>query len=169
MTTNHKIDETDKTDETYINVEEMIKTTLKNIYQIQLNNDNLIIKHVGKSSEIPDIIIKENFGNNKNLNLYSCIYSTNEFDIMKTTNNKDNFLPIIKLIEKGETENNIYSICVKLNTDIKFNEIITEFDIYLTFITKNYVNNILIEKNINSENIIEIMFQKILECGVCLN
>jgi hypothetical protein len=88
---------------------------------------------------------------------------------MKTTNNKDNFLPIIKLIEKGETENNIYSICVKLNTDIKFNEIITEFDIYLTFITKNYVNNILIEKNINSENIIEIMFQKILECGVCLN
>ena len=54
----------------YINIENLLKENV-NIYQIQINNDKLIIKHIGTGSESPDIIIKEGFGIDKSLYLYN--------------------------------------------------------------------------------------------------
>ena len=45
-------------------IEEINKEQLNAIYQIQLNNENLIIKHIGNGSHVPDFIIKESFGKN---------------------------------------------------------------------------------------------------------
>jgi hypothetical protein len=156
-------------DDAYIDINNIIKAQLKNIYQIQINNESLIIKHIGMGSHVPDMIIKENFGKNNNLNLYNCVYMESEIDFLKIELNNDKFLPIVKLVEKLETNNNIYTLSIKVNEILNYNESCTDFNIYLTYsLSNDYINDIKLEKNINSSNIIEKMLENIIELGICI-
>ena len=125
-------DESD--DDTYINITEMLDIQIKNIYQIQINNEKVVIKHIGHGSHVPDIIIKEDFGKKKNLNLYNCVYTNQEIDFFKTKVDEEKFLPIIKLVEKLEPENKIYSLSIKLKClfNYKFRGMLNLRLIYLT-------------------------------------
>ena len=157
----------DSDDDTYIDINDILKAELKKIYQIQVNNESLIIKHIGIGSNVPDMIIKENFGKNNNLSLYNCVYMESEIDFLQSEINNNKFLPIVKLVEKIESKNNIYSLSVKANDLFVFNESYTNFNLYLTYsLSDDYINHIELEKNINSLNIIEKMLESIVELGL---
>jgi len=141
---------------------------LKNIYQIQIDNQQLVIKHIGKGSHVPDIIVKEEFGSKKNLYLYNCVYANDEIDFLKENINQDKFLPIVKLIQKNDKDKNFFTISVKFNTEINYDAVLTNFDIYLTYTINNNIYHIDLEKNINSTNIIEILFGKLNELNIKL-
>jgi len=102
--------------ETYINIDKLISDDINEIYQIQLNNNFLELKHVGTGTHIPEIIIKENFGVDNSFNLYNCLYSRDELDNIfndgtgsgsgsesgsktDTDQYSNIFLPIIKLVK----------------------------------------------------------------------
>ncbi len=151
----------------YMDLEEIIKEKDKdksNIYQIQIFDGELIIKLVGKEFYVPDVIIQENFGPDNKLSLYSCLYDENDFELGKEDENKDLvedfFHPLIKLVERESDSFSIYSFAVKFK-NIVLNEKFSDFELYLVHNKKDndFVYTQLIEKNINSENIIE----KILE------
>lgn len=153
-------------EETYIDINDLIKAQLKNIYQIQLNNENLIIKHIGNGTHVPDIIIKESFGKNNNLSLYNCVYLEDEMDFLKSEQNSDKLLPVIKLIEKIDKQVNIYSLSVKIHNFINYNEYINNFDIFLTYTSdKDKFYHIQLTKNIDHSNIIEKMLEHIIDFG----
>lgn len=153
-------------EETFVNVDEILKSSLKNIFQIQINENSLLIKHIGMGSDVPDIIIKEDFGKNNNLNLYNCIYT--ESDLVNKVDNT-HFLPIMKLVEKSNDFNKIYTISVKLNENIVLNNSINNFDIYLTYmITEDFFEHVKLDKDINSLNIIEKLFEYIIELGFAI-
>ena len=143
--------------EEYINIEDMINDNKKNIYQIQINFEKIIVKKIGTSTTVPEIIIKEKFGPKKNLSLYNCVYNEDEF---KNNKNNELFFPIIKLV-KDEIEYTTYSFVIKFKNEIEFNTVINDFELYLVSNVKNnnLIKNKIIEKNINSDNII----QKIIE------
>jgi hypothetical protein len=70
---------------------------LKSVILIQtwkINLNKLELKLIGVGSNIPDIIIKEKFGPNSNLYLYSCVFSSTEI-INGISNNY--FFPLIRL------------------------------------------------------------------------
>jgi len=153
-------------EETFVNVDEILKSRLKKIFQIQINENSLLIKHIGMGSDVPDIIIKEDFGKNNNLNLYNCIYT--ETDLIDKVDNT-HFLPIMKLVEKTNNFNKIYTISVKLNENIVLDNAINDFDIYLTYmVTKDFFEHIKLDKDINSQNIIEKLFENIIEQGFAI-
>ncbi len=156
-------------EEEYIDINDILYENLKRIYQIQMENEKIIIKHIGTSSHVPDIIIKEDFGKKNNLNLYSCIYTNEDIDFLKNKIDEDKFLPIIKLVEKSELENKIYSISIKIKCLLNYNEHLTDFSTYLTYSTNNsYIYNVELEKDINSQNIVEKMLEKIIELGITI-
>lgn len=142
----------------YVDLSNCAKDDLKHIFQFHLMNEKLLIKYIGKSSDTPDIIIKENFGPESNMFLYNCVYSHDEleesknynlnesieqkkpFDNFKNIKNITNFddlglfFPIIKLVVKN-TSNNIdnyaiSSIAIKLNQEIKYDEEIKEWELF---------------------------------------
>jgi len=81
--------------EEFINLDDYINdtTTQKKLYQIQLLNNNYIIKHVGNSNtNPPDMIIKENFGVDNSFNIYSSLYLEDEL-----LDYKDKIIPLIKI------------------------------------------------------------------------
>ena len=159
--------ENDSDDETYIDINDILKAQLKNIYQIQINNESLIIKHIGLGSHVPDMIIKEGFGKNNNLSLYNCVYMESELDFLKTEVNNNKLLPIVKLVEKIGTDIKIYSLSVKINALVNFNEPITNFNIYLTYpLSTDYISETELEKNINSSTIIEKMLENVIRLGL---
>jgi hypothetical protein len=170
------LDNSDNSDDEtqYINIDEKFKEGLKKIYQIQINNSKLQIKLVGLASETPDMIIKENFGINSNLNLYNCVYSNEEIDFLFKEIHEDKFIPIIKLIEKKQTDikkssENIYTLSVKFSDKIFLDLPIDFFDIYLTYTTgEKYIEYLKLEKEINPSNIIEIFLEKLIELGFCI-
>ncbi len=151
----------------YVDLEEIIKEKDKdknNIYQIQIFDNELMIKLVGKEFYVPDVIIQENFGPDNKLSLYSCLYDENDFELGREDENKDPveefFHPLIKLVERESNAFSIYSFAVKFKNLI-LNEKFNDFELYMVHNKKDndFVYTQLIEKNINSENIIE----KILE------
>lgn len=156
----------DSSEETYIDINDILKSQMKNIYQIQPDNNNLIIKHIGTGSHVPDIIIKESFGKKNNLNLYNCVYLEDEIEFLRTEQNNDILLPVIKLIEKLDEQTNIYSLSVKINNFTNYGDNISNFSIYLTYsTTKEIYYHTELEKNINQNNIIELMLEKIIDFG----
>ena len=153
-------------DEEYIDINDLLNSQLKNIYQFQINNNDLLIKHIGKGTHIPDIIIKESFGKKQNLSLYNCIYLEDEIDFLKTKIHNDKFLPIIKLVEKINNKNNVYSLSIKINELIVFDKSINNFTIFITYCGNDgYIHHIELEKTINQTNIIEKMLENIIDCG----
>ena len=152
------VDKLSDTDD-YINIEELIENKHQ-LYQIQLNNNELIIKNIGIGSSSPDLIIKENFGKNNNLSIYNCIITENEFNFESFKLENELFYPIIKLIEIKEiTEISTYCLAIKLFSKIKYDTKITTFDNYFVYSNNNnkLLKYIKLEKNINSTNIIEIL------------
>lgn len=148
----------DSDSEEYVDLEEMIKERepdKKNIYQIQISEESIKIRLVGRESFVPDVIIKENFGPNDSLSLYSCLYDENDFKI-NIDENKNYFFPLIKLIEKKEDNIIIYSFTVKF-TELIYDLDINNYELYI--VSNKYEDDFIhvnsIEKNINSNNIIE--------------
>lgn len=165
------------TDE-YIDLSNYVECDLKHIFQFHLIDEKLLIKHIGKSSDTPDIIIIENFGQDSNMSLYNCVYSHDELESIKTgiTNEdklenklenelEDNldhlklFFPIVKLIVKSKQETNVIScIAIKLNQEIVYEKEIEYWDLYwieYTSSNKETFKRKKIEKNINPKNILE--------------
>jgi hypothetical protein len=142
-----------------INLNDYIKDD--EIMQIQINDDELIIKKIGKSKINNDIIICENIGKNKNISLYSIMYSNEE---LKYYNEISNLFNIIKLHEKNENENILFNLSVKIKEEIEINKIIKNFDIYFILSVddkkKEYFKKY--DKKINKNNIVETIISEYL-------
>lgn len=135
--------DSDSDSDEYIDLSNYVENDLKHMFQFHLMDEKLSIKHIGKSSDTPDIIIMENFGPESNMSLYNCVYSHDELEIIKTDLSKDNdiiltnedkhiekedrfgdrledelshlklFFPIVKLIIKPNQETNVIS-CIAI-------------------------------------------------------
>jgi hypothetical protein len=160
-------------EETFIDIEEIIeKDNKKNVYQFQLNKEECIIKLIGECCEIPEIIIKENFGIDNKFSIYSYIYNLEEIIHL----NLNNYVPIIRLINNKTKE--VYSICIKYQLEDNFSKelICKNFDLYFIIIIKkdNDTDNEMIkmnkkiDKNIDPNNIIEILFENTIDSGIII-
>ena len=151
--------------EEFINLDDYINdnTDKKKLYQIQLLNNNFIFKHVGNSNTSPpDMIIKENFGANNSYNIYSSLYLEDEL-----LNYKDKIIPLIKIT--NNKLNDKYSLC------IKYKDYINENNIYELFFVYNIDDKVICEpineddkKNINPDNIIEKLFELVIDAGIII-
>lgn len=146
----------------YIDLSSYVEDNLKHMFQFHLMDEKLLIKHIGKSSDTPDIIIMENFGPEKNMSLYNCVYSHNELESVKNNENVNNlklFFPIVKLIVKNNNESyTISSIAIKLKQQIVYEKEIEDWDLYWvenSSSDKEMFKTKKIEKNINPTNILE--------------
>jgi hypothetical protein len=146
----------------YINNDNAIK---KKLYQIQILNNNFIFKHIGNSNtNPPDMIIKENFGIDNSFNIYSSLYLENEiFEY------KEKIIPLIKIT--NNKLNNKYSLCIKYS----FENIDENNNNYNLFFVYNINNKVICEqiseenkKNINPNNIIEKLFELIIDTGIII-
>lgn len=149
-------------EEEFIDLDNLIKEQKKiRLYQIQITNKTFIFKQIGETSDrAPEVIIKENFGIDNKYNMFTMIYEENE---LIEYNNK--IVPLIRITDNK----NYYSICVKYNIDITINTIINNiFELYFVYSINNEIKYILIEKNINSDNIIEKLFELIIDNGIIL-
>lgn len=140
----------------YINIEDLIEEKEK-LHQIQINDDELIIKTIGYCNHPPDLIIKENFGRNNNLSIYNCTLTENELNIESLISEHELFYPIIKLTEKIDNYVNTYSIAIKILEKIKYDQKIILFENYFIYKKEKKLIYKILEKNINSNNIIEIL------------
>jgi hypothetical protein len=175
----NKISDSDSESDEYIDLDEIVKEQDKeknNIYQIQITEEGMMIKLVGKESYVPDVIIQENFGPDNKLSLYSCLYEEDDFilqikkedlenksgiqDEIKEqleSNQDDGFYhPLIKLVERSGESYIIYSIVVKFK-DLVFNTNIKDYELFIVFnkYSDDFVYTNPIEKNIDSKNIVE--------------
>lgn len=91
--------DTDTDSDDYIDLSTCVENNLKHMFQFHLINEKLLIKHIGKSSDTPDIIIMENFGPELNMSLYNCVYSHDELESIKNTK-----LSVINEEEEEEEE-----------------------------------------------------------------
>jgi len=153
--------------EEFINLDDYINDNIskKKLYQIQLLNNNFIFKHIGNSNtNPPDMIIKENFGVDNSFNIYSSLYLEDElFDF------KDKIIPLIKIT--NNKLNDKYSLCIKY-TFININENNNNYDLFFVY---NMNNKVICEpinekekQNINPDNIIEKLFELIIDVGVII-
>lgn len=179
----------DSDSDEYVDLSEYIEDNLKHIFQFHINNEKLFLKYIGKSSDTPDIIIMENFGPEKNMCLYNCVYSHQELEsVKKYETNPENkiiiqsnhvnidenmdenmeqlrlFFPIIKLVVKESDNTIISSIAIKLEQEIVFDGIINEWSIYWVSNSNKseYIKTLKLEKNINPTNILE----QIIHCSL---
>jgi hypothetical protein len=151
--------------EEFINLDDYINDTAtkKKLYQIQLLNNNFIIKHIGNSNTSPpDMIIKENFGIDNSFNIYSSLYLEDEL-----LDYKDKIIPLIKIT--NNKLNNKYSLC------IKYKDYVNENNTYELFFVYNDGDKVICEfikeedkKNINPDNIIEKLFELVIDVGVII-
>ena len=156
--------------EEFINLDDYINdnTDKKKLYQIQLLNNNFIFKHVGNSNTSPpDMIIKENFGANNSYNIYSSLYLEDEL-----LNYKDKIIPLIKIT--NNKLNDKYSLCIKyinINENIKNNQN-NNFELFFVYNTDNKVIcepiNEEDKQNINPDNIIEKLFELVIDAGIII-
>ena len=150
----------EEVNEEYINLEELIEEKQK-LYQIQLNNEILIIKNIGYGIVAPEVIIEENVGIDNNLSIYNCILSQAEIDSYSKENS---YYPIIKLDEKkSEDIINTYILSIKLSKEIELDKELEEFEIFLILIDgeTGSIGYKILEKNITSKNIVEIVIKNV--------
>ena len=137
----------------YVNLDNLCKPK-KKYHQIQLEKEKLIIKYIGEGDEMADIVIMENFGKNNEFAVNSCIYEMEDLV-------KNKLLPLILITD----DKRVYSISIIINEDIKINEYIYNFNILFT--QKHVIQKIFpLDKNIDSENIIEVLIEKLLDLGI---
>ena len=142
----------DSDSDEYVDLSSNLDSESEDIYQFIINDDKLELKHIGKFTKAPDIIIKENFGPESNMNLFSCVYTFGEL----TTKSDELFFPLVKLVVKNVTNIVITCIAIKL-TNIQVDKPINEWDLYWLENKSDleHIKMCKIEKNINSTNIIE--------------
>ncbi len=144
----------------YINLEELIEEKQK-LYQIQLNNNTLIIKNIGYGIVAPEVIIEENVGIDNNLSIYNCILSQGEIDSYSKENS---YYPIIKLDEKkSEDIINTYILSIKLTKEMELDKEVEEFEIFLILIDgeTGSIGYKILEKNITPNNILEVVIKNV--------
>ena len=154
--------------EEFINLDDYINDneSKKKLYQIQLLNNNIIFKHIGNSNtNPPDMIIKENFGIDNSFNIYSSLYLEEEL-----LDYKNKIIPLIKII--NNKLNNKYSLCIKYTFENNINESINNYNLFFVYNVDDKVIYELIseedKKNINPDNIIEKLFELIIDAGVII-
>lgn len=143
-------------EDTYINIDDVIRENIIDLYQTQLFKEYVIIKHVGTCTTVPDMIISENFGTKKNLNLYSIVNNKNELNV-------NIYIPVIKIVDDL---NNIYTLSVRFEKEVEFDKKIYDYELYLTVLVNNVLNCKIIEKTVDKDNIIEMLFEKLIDSGV---
>ena len=153
--------ETNKKQEEFININDYL--TEYTIYQIQLENEKILIKKIGKSKTSDHIQIFKDIGPDNNISLYSVVYTEEE---LKECLSTGGMFDLLKLYEKNNKDNMITNLCVKIHENIfekgLENYIIKEFDIYLISEIENNENKFISkveQKNLNKNN----MIQQILE------
>lgn len=139
-------------EENFINLNELIKE--HDMYQIQINNEELIIKKIGKSKQSDDIII---YKNDKGLTLYSIVYSSEE---LKYNEDLGNIFNLMKIHEKVNNKDILFNIGIKINEEVKINKVIKDFKVFFLSneINKNgkkYYKEF--NKTVNKDNIVETM------------
>ncbi|AYV79965.1 MAG: hypothetical protein Gaeavirus3_19 [Gaeavirus sp.] len=166
-------------DETFVDVDDYIRDNTCDIYQFQMNCLDLVVRHIGVGSDVPDVIIQENFGLGGQCSMYNCVYKLTELDSMI-----DKFFPIIKLVHVDKELKTVYCIGVKINIHIGFNENISDFNVYFMYsvlasskrnehddgaedeefhdVQFEYID---LDKNINRDNIIEKLLENIINLG----
>jgi hypothetical protein len=145
----------DSDSDEYINVESIMESLKQNIYQIQLDKEEVFIKKIGVGDSAPDVIIKEDFGLNNELSLYNCVYLENE---LNTIGNNTYFYPIIKLIDNIKNDKVITSsIAIKFKENLSIDTKINNFDLYFVknIVSDDFIKVLGLEKDVFSENIIE--------------
>ena len=147
----------------YIDLETLINNDINNdkyiYYQIQLNNETIIIKKIGHGQKMGDILLKEKFGSDKNnYSIYSCIYEKKDFN-----NIENKYLPIIKITDNIR----IYSIGIILNEAFKDDTVLNKFDIYMVH-GNTVFKKIKLDKNINNKNIIEKLVSKLIDLDILI-
>jgi hypothetical protein len=150
--------------EQFINIEDMINSNqIIKLYQFQISNDNFIIKLVAETHKIPEIIIKENFGINNSFSLYSYIYDIDEI-------NNNICLPLIKLVKiNSDNSKCIYSLCINYVSKPNINISNNNFTIFfVNAINEKIIDSYIIPKNINAENIVEILLTIVIELGIVI-
>lgn len=132
-----------------INVNDYLEQ--EDIFQIQLNQETLIIKKIGKSSNTDDLIIAKNIGKNKNICIHSVVYSIKELDDCQETGGS---FDLLKLYDK---ENNSITYLSVMIDKYKIEENINDFKVFMLTIYKNKEKRYFreIEKKINKKNIVE--------------
>ena len=108
------------------------------------------------------MIIKENFGIDNSFNIYSSLYLEDEL-----LDYKDKIIPLIKIT--NNKLNNKYSLC------IKYKDYVNENNTYELFFVYNDGDKVICEfikeedkKNINPDNIIEKLFELVIDVGVII-
>jgi hypothetical protein len=120
---------------------------------------------VAETHKIPEIIIKENFGIGNSFSLYSYVYDIDEI-------NNNTCLPLIKLVKKDEgncinINKYIYSLCIKYTPRINISN--NDFTIFfVNAINEKIIDSYTIPKNINSENIVEILLTHVIDLGITI-
>ena len=141
----------------YVDLSLKFQSESEDVYQFTLNNEKLELKNVGKFTKTPDIIIKEKFGPESNMNLYSCVYAQHELMI----ETDELFFPLVKLVIESKTNVIITCIAIKLNQPLQINNgNNNEINIWELYWLENksdseHIKTLKIEKNIDSTNIIE--------------
>jgi hypothetical protein len=143
----------------YVDLSLKFQSESEDIYQFTVNNDKLELKNVGKFTKTPDIIIKEKFGPESNMNLYSCVYALHELMI----ETDELFFPLVKLVIESKTNVIITCIAIKLNQHIQIDKLFNnenQIDKWELYWLENksdseHIKTLKIEKNIDSTNIIE--------------
>lgn len=148
-------------DEKYIDLSDKIdSSTCSNIYQFQINLDRLELKLIGIGSDVPDIIIKEKFGPDLNLYLYSCIFSLDE--ISKGFANKY-FFPLIRLVQIFSNYTKINSFSIQLNQPVQLDSFDPDnnWELFWTeeLTNDSIIKTIQIEKTIDVSNIVEKLIE----------
>jgi hypothetical protein len=137
----------------YVNLDNLCNKK-KKYYQIQLEKEKLIIKYIGEGDEMVDIAIVEKIGQNNEYEINSCVYEDEDL-----VSNK--LLPLILITDHKR----VYSISIIINEDIKIDEYIYNFNILFT--QKQSIQKMFpLDKNIDSENIIEVLISKLLDLGI---
>ncbi len=153
--------ESNSDSEEYVDLSFHIESNAENIFQFNLNGIELTLKHIGKCTQAPDIILKENFGPESNMNLFSCVYTQSE---IFNAESDELFFPLVRLIRKTNTNVIINCLAVKLSKESEIQtQIISDsipivnWEIYWieNISDQEHIKTCKIEKNINSSNIIE--------------
>lgn len=151
---NLNIESNDKSDsDEYVDLSSNIESKSEDVYQFIIENNKLELRHIGKFTMAPDIIIKQNFGPKSNMSLFSCVYTYNEL----TTQSDELFFPLVKLVIKNELNVITTCIAIKLIDYVQVDKPINEWDLYWLENKSNleHIKMCKIEKNINPTNIIE--------------
>jgi hypothetical protein len=138
--------------EDYINLDDLISHNT--YYQFDIQNQNLTLNAIGEGTNIGDFLIKDELGKNKDYILTSSIFYKKQIE-------KNKFIPLINV----KNENSSYSIGVIIYEDIQINKNIEKFDVFFVYNQPTF-KIYKLNKNINHENIIEMLFECIFNLNI---